>query len=89
MVPSTWREMHVCPLQIDIVDRIITRYSNKGDTVFDPFGGIMTVPTRAVKLGRKGIATELNFNYFKDGCGYLEAAEAEMDAPTLFDLLEG
>ena len=83
------RELHVCPLQIDIVDRIINRYSNKGDVVFDPFGGIMTVPVRAVKLGRKGIGTELNPNYFKDGCGYLEAAEAEMEAPTLFDLIGG
>lgn len=82
------RELHVCPLQIDIVDRIITRYSNKGDTVFDPFGGIMTVPYRAVKLGRKGIGTELNPDYFKDGCRYLETAEAEMAAPTLFDLME-
>lgn len=81
------RELHVCPLQIDIVDRIITRYSNKGDTVFDPFGGIMTVPYRAVKMGRKGIGTELNPDYFKDGCRYLETAEIEMDAPTLFDLM--
>ena len=39
---------HVCPLQIDIVDRVINNWSNKGETVFDPFGGIMTVPCLAL-----------------------------------------
>ena len=50
---------HVCPLQFDIVDRIITRYTNKGELVFDPFGGLMTVPYRALTLGRRGAASEL------------------------------
>lgn len=79
---------HICPLQFDIVDRVIERYSNKGDIVFDPFGGIMTVPYRAVKLGRFGMATELNSSYFKDGLSYLRAAEMEVNAPTLFDLID-
>lgn len=79
---------HICPLQLDIVDRVIERYSNKGDIVFDPFGGIMTVPYRAVKLGRFGMATELNSSYFKDGLSYLRAAEMEVNAPTLFDLID-
>lgn len=79
---------HICPLQFDIVDRVIERWSNRGDVVFDPFGGIMTVPYRAVKLGRIGKATELNANYFKDGLSYLRAAEMEVNAPTLFDLIE-
>lgn len=83
------RQMHVCPLQIDIVDRLITRYSNEGETVYDPFGGLMTVPVEAVKLGRDGIGTELNADYFRDGVGYLEEADAGRDMPTLFDLLEG
>ena len=62
---------HVCPLQFDIVDRLITRYSNPGETVYDPFGGLMTVPYRAIKLGRKGMASELNTQYFFDGVQYL------------------
>ncbi|CDZ43075.1 DNA methylase N-4/N-6 domain protein [Neorhizobium galegae bv. officinalis] len=82
------REMHLCPLQFDIVDRCIARYSEKGETVFDPFGGLMTVPYRAIKLGRKGRAVELNPAYFLDGCKYVEAASREMAMPTLFDLLE-
>ena len=81
-------QMHVCPLQLDIVERIINRYSNKGDTVLDPFGGLMTVPMTAVKMGRYGIGIELNADYFRDGIGYLKAAEDEIDTPTLFDYLE-
>lgn len=80
--------MHVCPLQIDIVERIINRYSNIGDVVLDPFGGIMTVPTTAVKMGRYGIGVELCEGYFRDGVGYLQAAEMEAEAPTLFDYME-
>lgn len=79
-------QMHVCPLQFDIVDRIITRYSNHGEVVFDPFAGLMTVPVRAVKLGRFGCGVELNPDYFRDGVGYLRAAEQDLRAPTLFDI---
>jgi DNA modification methylase len=80
-------QQHICPLQIDIVERVIENWSNRGETVFDPFGGIMTVPYMAVKLGRSGIATELNAQYWRDGLKYLEAAEAEATAPTLFDAM--
>ena len=81
-------QMHVCPLQFDIVERIINRYSNKGDVVFDPFGGIGTVPYMAIKAGRKGYMTELNSDYFRDAIGYLQAAEKEVDMPSLFDFME-
>ena len=75
---------HVCPLQFDIVDRVIENWSNPGELVFDPFGGIMTVPFRAVKLGRMAVATELNPEYFRDGLSYLRAIEMEVQSPTLF-----
>lgn len=78
---------HICPLQFDIVDRIIRRYTNEGETVFDPFGGLFTVPVRAIKLRRRGRACELNPEYFRDGLRYLRAAEIQATAPTLFDLL--
>jgi hypothetical protein len=77
-----------CPLQFDIVDRLINRYSNPGDLVFDPFGGLFTVPLRALKLGRTGRAVELNEGYFRDGVAYLRAQERELAAPSLFDLLD-
>lgn len=80
------KELHLCPLQWDIVDRAIAQFSMPGETVFDPFGGLMTVPYRAVKAGRKGIGIELNPGYFLDGCAYVEAAAREMATPSLFDL---
>lgn len=78
--------MHVCPLQFDIVDRLITRYSNEGDVIFDPFGGLFTVPVRALELGRRGRAVELNAGYFADGVRYLQAQENKKAMPSLFDL---
>lgn len=81
--------MHVCPLQFDIVDRLITRYSNPGELVYDPFGGLFTVPLRALKLGRKGRAVELNPQYFLDGVKYLEAEEFKQSMPTIMDYIDG
>lgn len=79
--------MHVCPLQFDIVDRLINNLSNPGEIVADSFGGLMTVPYRAIKLGRKAFATELNPEYWRDGISYCRAAENEVNMPTLFDAL--
>lgn len=77
---------HVCPLQFDIVDRLLNRFSNPGDLVYDPFGGLMTVPVRAVKIGRRGYGAELNPGYHLDGVKYLQAEERARDMPSLFDL---
>lgn len=79
---------HICPLQFDIVERIINRYSSEGETVFDPFGGLMTVPYIALKSKRKAIASELSSEYFFDGVKYLEAIEHKLSLPTLFDIEE-
>jgi DNA modification methylase len=67
---------------------LITRYSNPGDLVYDPFGGLMTIPVRAVKMGRFGMASELNPGYFLDGVNYLKAAESDLAMPALFDVEE-
>lgn len=79
------RMNHVCPLQFDIVDRIIHRFSNPGDLVLDPFGGLMTVPYRAILADRRGYGVELNEEYWRDGVGYCKAAEYKKTIPTLFD----
>lgn len=81
-------EMHLCPLQFDIVDRLITQFSNKGDIVFDPFSGLGTVPMCAVKLGRRGAGVELNPTYWRDSIWYLEQAERQQATPDLFEALE-
>ena len=83
------KQMHLCPLQFDIVDRLINRYTNEGETVLDPFGGLMTVPLEAMKAGRKGIGIELNPEYYRDGCWYLKREEDNQETPTLFDFMEG
>ena len=81
-------QAHICPLQFDIVDRLIQRYSNEDELVYDPFAGLMTVPYRAILLGRRGGGSELSAQSFDDGVGYLEAAERDELAPTLFDCIE-
>lgn len=81
-------EKHVCPLQFDIVDRLIERFSNRGDLVYDPFHGLGTVGVRAIKLGRRAGGSELNGDYFRDQVHYLQAAEREHAMPSLFDALE-
>lgn len=79
---------HICPLQLDIVDRLITRYSNQGDVILDPFSGLGTVPVRALALGRQGWGVELNGGYFLDAVKYLQAEECSRDMPTLFDSID-
>lgn len=82
------KEMHLCPMQLDIADRCIEQFSMPGEVVFDPFAGIGTVPMRAVKAGRFGMGTELSSSYFLDAAGYCKMAELEVSMPTLFDLME-
>lgn len=82
------REQHLCPLQFDIVDRLIAQFSQPGETVLDPFGGLMTVPYCAIRQGRRGVGIELASAYWLDGVKYCEAAEQEMAMPTLFDLID-
>lgn len=78
---------HICPLPFDLVERCIRLYSNEGDTVLDPFGGLFTTPYCAIKLGRHGFGIELNADYFAAGVRYCEQMEREKDTPSLFDAL--
>ena len=57
-------EKHICPLQLDTIDRIIHLYSNEGETIFSPFGGIGSEGYQALKMGRKSISIELKESYF-------------------------
>ncbi len=82
------REMHLCPMQLDLAKRVIRQNSAEGETVFDPFGGLMTVAMCAVELKRKSISSELNTRYWQDGIRYVRAAEEKLNAPTLFDITE-
>lgn len=71
-------EKHICPLQLDTIERLIHLYSNKGDTVLSPFGGIGSEIYQAVKMGRKGVGFELKESYYevmKSNC--FKAVEAK------------
>ena len=82
------KQMHLCPLQFDIVDRAITQWSNPGDVVFDPFAGIGTVPYRAILQGRYGLGCELSNQYFLDASNYCHAAEEKLCMPDMFAAIE-
>lgn len=58
-------EKHICPLQLDVIERLIHLYSNEGDTVFTPFAGIGSEVYQAVKMNRKGLGFELKESYFQ------------------------
>ena len=81
-------EKHVCPLQFDIVDRLIDRYSVKGERIYDPFCGLGTVPYRAILKGRTGGGSELSAAYFMDQVHYLQSAERQVSMPSLFEFEE-
>lgn len=82
-------ENHICPLQLDVIKRLIDRFSNPGDLVYDPFGGIGSVPYQAMKMDRKAYMSELNLSYFKFAVGYCEQVdEVKVEVPTLFDLAQ-
>jgi DNA modification methylase len=81
------QEAHVCPLQWDIIDRLIVRYSNPDELVYDPFNGLGSTVVRAIKLGRRGHGSELSPQYFADSAIYCDAAERAYGVPDLFDVI--
>jgi len=81
-------EKHVCPSPWDIVDRCINQWSNPGELIFDPFGGLGTTVYRALALGRRGRCHELNERYWADAVKYAQAMDNKVNMPSLFDLLD-
>ena len=77
-------EKHICPLQLGTIERCIKLYSNPGETVFSPFGGIGSEPYTAVKFGRKAIAIELKESYFKIMVKNLQECESVYHGDDLF-----
>lgn len=77
-------EKHMTPLQLDLIEHLIKWYTNENEIVFDPFGGIMSVPYSAIKLNRNAIGVELKESYYKTGEKYIKELELSMNQPTLF-----
>lgn len=78
---------HICPMPFDEVNRLIEFYSNQGEVIADPFGGIGTTGVCALKKGRKAIITELNDLYAKTAVMYMKETEVKNSLPTLFDVI--
>ena len=76
-------ERHICPLQLEVIQRCIELWTNKNDIVLDPFSGIGSSPYVAVTMGRRGIGFELKESYYKQAVANLEAAVSfkKMDCP--------
>jgi DNA modification methylase len=70
-------EKHICPLQLDVIERCLTLYSNPGDLVMDPFNGIGSTGYQAVKMGRRYIGVELKPEYARQAARFLESAAGQ------------
>ena len=81
-------EKHICPLQLDTIERLVHLYSNKGDTVLTPFMGIGSEVYQAVKMGRKGIGFELKESYFDLAKANLKAVVSQKNQVSLFDAVK-
>ena len=82
------KEKHICPLQLDVIQRLIYRFTNEGDVVDDPFGGLFSTAYKALEMNRKAVSAELNPDYYDDGLFYMKSIEYKINVPTLFDVLE-
>lgn len=70
-------QKHMCPLQLDVIERCIHLWTNKGDLVFSPFTGIGSEGYTAVRMGRRFVGTELKPQYWKLACQNIEDACSE------------
>lgn len=77
-------ERHICPLQLQVIERGIELWTNPGDVVLSPFAGIGSEIYTAVKMGRRGIGIELKESYWKQACANIRAAEKEAGQQMMF-----
>jgi len=72
-------ERHICPLQLDIIERALVMWSNPGDLVYSPFTGIGSEGYQALRMDRRFIGSELKESYFKQACRFLRTAKAQLN----------
>jgi hypothetical protein len=77
-------ERHICPLQLEVIERCVQLWSNPGDTVLDPFAGIGSTGHVAIGAGRRFVGFELKESYFKVATKNMRAAEKTMQEQRLF-----
>jgi DNA modification methylase len=79
-------ERHIHPLQLDVIDRILTLWSNEGETVLTPFMGVGSEVYSAVRARRRAIGVELKSSYYRQAVANVEAAAADLCGQRSFDL---
>jgi hypothetical protein len=77
-------EKHICPLQLPTIDRLLTLYSNEGDTVLTPFAGIGSEVYQSILRNRNGIGIELKESYFNMAAVNCKNAAREKSQLRLF-----
>lgn len=78
-------EKHVHPLQLDVIERVLTLWSNPGETVLTPFLGVGSEVYCAVKSGRRGVGVELKPSYFRQAVQNMDHVQAEQSSMVLSD----
>jgi hypothetical protein len=81
-------ERHICPLQLDLIERTIRLWSNRGELVLSPFAGIGSEGVVAVRRGRRFVGCELKPSYWQTATSNLRTAENDARVPSLFDLAD-
>ena len=79
-------ERHLCPLQLDLIERCVRLWTNPGDTVFSPFMGIGSEGWASLKANRRFVGSELKPAYFRQAAKNLAEMEAQSSAPDLLAL---
>lgn len=81
-------ERHIAPLQLDVIERALELWTNLGDIVLTPYGGIMSEAYQAVKMDRRAVAIELKESYFNAGVNNMKMAVKDQPQTNLFIMEE-
>lgn len=79
-------EKHICPLQLDVIERAVELWTNPGDVVFSPFMGIGSEGYQAIKMDRRFVGIELKRSYFNTAVRNLRQAENADAQQTIFSM---
>jgi DNA modification methylase len=72
-------ERHICPLQLDVIERALVMWSNPGDLVYSPFTGIGSEGYQALRMDRRFVGSELKESYFRQACRFLQSAKSQLN----------
>lgn len=81
-------ERHICPLQLDLIERAVRLWSNRGELVLSPFAGIGSEGVVSVKWGRRFVGIELKSSYWVTAKKNLANAEQDANQPLILDVLD-